>query len=163
MILGGSLALAGAYLALAPYISIRSVAGPLLASAAAASWSAYTLYVGRVYEAYRPGPAGAWINLLGLADMAPAIPFADFKTLASWDVALPLLYVAMVPGALAYTAWNVAINRAGPARAAAMLPLMPVITLIISALSLGEAPAPAQIIGMALAVVGVYLTARSST
>ena len=162
LILGGATAVAGAYLALSPYISIRSAAGPLLATAATASWSAYTLYVKRVYEAYKPGPASAWINLLGLADMAPAIPMADFNTLAGWDAALPLLYVATVPGALAYTAWNIAVDRAGPARTAAMLPLMPVITLTISALFLGEAPTPAQAAGMVLTVAGVYLTAKSS-
>ena len=64
------------------------------------------------------------------------------------------LYVATVPGVLTYTAWNTAADRAGPARANAVLPLMPVVTLMISALSLSEALA--QTIGMALAVVGVY-------
>lgn len=161
VILGGSAALVGAYLALAPYISVKSLAGPLLAAIATASWSAYTIYVRRIYGAYRPGAASAWINLLGLADMAPAMPFARFDTLARWDVALPLLYVATVPGALAYAAWNAAVDRAGPAKTAAVLPLMPVMTLTISAL-LGEAPSPAQAVGMALTIAGVYLTARSS-
>lgn len=64
------------------------------------------------------------------------------------------LYVATVPGVLTYTVWNATADHADPARTDTMLPLMPVVTLMISALSLSEALA--QTIGMALAVVGVY-------
>ncbi|AFA39477.1 EamA-like transporter family [Pyrobaculum oguniense TE7] len=159
-VVGSLLALAGAYLVLAPYISIKSALGPALASVATLSWTAYTLYVRRLYKIYPPGPASAWISLMGLAFLAPTAVVAHFNTLAGWDVATALLYVAVVPGALAYTAWNVAISRAGPAKTAATLPLLPVITLAISAIILGEVPTIMQTVGITTAALGVFLTVR---
>ena len=69
-------------------------------------------------------------------------------------------YIAAVPGALAYAAWNVAVQRAGPRRSAAVLPLMPVLTTLLSYLLLGEALTATQLIGIAVAVAGVYISAR---
>ena len=61
---------------------------------------------------------------------------------------------------MAYAAWNVAVQRAGPRRSAAVLPLMPVLTTLLSYLLLGEALTATQLIGMAVAVAGVYISAR---
>ncbi|MEM1596959.1 MAG: DMT family transporter [Pyrobaculum sp.] len=157
---GGALSLAGAYLILEPYISVKSAAGPLLALAATLSWSLYTAYVKRIYEAYTPAAASAWISLAGTLAMAPAAAAARFETLWNAEAALALFYIALVPGALAYTAWNLAVEKAGPGAAASVLPLMPVITLVISAAILGESITPQQALGMALAIAGVYLSMR---
>ncbi|ABO08686.1 DMT family transporter [Pyrobaculum calidifontis] len=153
---GGAAAVAGAYLVLAPQAQVRAVEGPLLAAAATLSWSLYTVYVRRVYARYSPAEASAWISLVGTAELAPLAPLAHYGWLAHWETAAWVLYVAAVPGALAYTAWNTAVREIGPQRAAAVLPLMPVITTAISAAALGEAVTPLQAVGMALAVAGVY-------
>ncbi|MEL9991299.1 MAG: EamA family transporter [Thermoproteus sp.] len=55
-----------------------------------------------------------------------------------------------MPGALAYTAWNTAVKRAGRRRI--YIALMPVITLIISTALLGEYVSGAQALGMATAI-----------
>jgi Integral membrane protein DUF6. len=65
-----------------------------------------------------------------------------------------------VPGALAFAAWNVAVQKAGPRRSAAVLLLMPVLTILFSYLLLGEALTVTQLIGIAVAVAGVYTSAR---
>ncbi|WP_258870247.1 DMT family transporter [Pyrobaculum aerophilum] len=71
-----------------------------------------------------------------------------------------VIYVALVPGALAYTAWNMAVKQVGPRASAAVLPLMPVITAALSAALLGEYLSAQQLLGMAAAVAGVYLALR---
>jgi len=102
----------------------------------------------------------AWISLFGLAAMSPAAAASRPATLADPVVLALVVYVAAVPGALAYAAWNVAVQRAGPRRSAAVLPLMPVLTTLFSYFLLGEAPTATQLIGMAVAVAGVYISAR---
>ncbi len=160
-LLGSLAAVAGAYLTLEPYLAVRSYLGPFLAALATLSWAVYTVLMRGVYRLYSPVEAVAWISLFGLAAMSPTAAVSRPATLADPLVIALVAYVAAVPGALAYTAWNVAVQKAGPRRSAAVLPLMPVLTTLLSYLLLGEAPTATQLIGMAVAVAGVYVSARS--
>ncbi len=160
-LLGSLAAVAGAYLTLEPYLAVRSYLGPLLAALATLSWAVYTVLVRGVYRLYSPVEAVAWISLFGLAAMSPAAAASRPATLADPLVLALVAYVAAVPGALAYAAWNVAVQKAGPRRSAAVLPLMPVLTTLLSYVLLGEALTATQLIGMAVAVAGVYVSARS--
>jgi len=159
-LLGSLAAVAGAYLTLEPYLAVRSYLGPLLAALATLSWAVYTVLVRGVYRLYSPVEAVAWISLFGLAAMSPAAATSRPVTLADPLVLALVAYVAAVPGALAYAAWNVAVQRAGPRRSASVLPLMPVLTTLLSYLLLGEALTATQLIGIAVAVAGVYVSAR---
>ena len=85
--------------------------------------------------------------------MSPTVAFSKPATLADPLVLALVAYVAAVPGALAY-----AVQKAGPRRSAAVLPLMPVLTTLLSYLLLGEALTATQLIG--IAVAGVYISAR---
>jgi len=159
-LLGSLVAVAGAYLILEPYIAIRSYLGPLLAISATFSWAAYTVLVRRAYSLYSPVEAMAWISLFGLAAMLPLTPLSRPDTLTSFSTLFLMAYVAAVPGALAYTSWNVAVQDIGPRRSAALLPLMPVLTALLSHLLLGEVLTPTQLAGTAITIVGVYLSVR---
>nr|WP_287069083.1 DMT family transporter [Pyrobaculum sp.] len=157
---GSLLSVAGAYLILEPYIAVKSLLGPLLAVSATLSWSLYTVLVRQAYSLYAPAEAMAWISLFGLVAMTPAAPFAAYGQILSPLNAAVVIYVALVPGALAYTAWNMAVKQVGPRASAAVLPLMPVITAALSAALLGEYLSAQQLLGMAAAVAGVYLALR---
>jgi Predicted permease, DMT superfamily len=158
-LLGSLAAVAGAYFTLEPCLAVRSYLGPLLAALATLSWAVYTVLVRGVYRLHSPVEAMAWVSLFGLAAMSPAA--ASRPEILAHPLVLALVaYVAAVPGALAYAAWNVAVQRAGPRRSAAVLPLMPVLTTLLSYLLLGEAPTATQLIGIAVAVAGVYISAR---
>jgi drug/metabolite transporter (DMT)-like permease len=156
-LLGSLAAVAGAYLTLEPYLAVRSYLGPLLATLATLSWAVYTVLVRGVYRLYSPVDV-AWISLFGLAAMSPTAAASRPATLADPLVLALVAYVAAVPRALSYAAWNVAVQRAGPRRSAAVLPLMPVLTMLLSYLLFGEALTATQLIGMAVA--GVYISAR---
>jgi drug/metabolite transporter (DMT)-like permease len=67
----------------------------------------------------------AWVSFFGLAAMSPTAAVSRPETLADPLVFALVAYIAAVPGALAYAAWNVAVQ---PRRSAAVLPLMPVLT-----------------------------------
>lgn len=159
-LLGSLAAVAGAYLTLEPYLAARSYLGALLAALATLSWAAYTVLVRDVYRLYSPVEAVAWISLFGIAAMSPTAVASRPATLADPLVLALVTYIAAVPGALAFAAWNVAVQKAGPRRSAAVLPLMPVLTTLLSYLLLGETLTATQLIGMVLAVAGVYTSAR---
>ena len=159
-LLGSLAAVAGAYLTLEPYLAVRSYLGPLLAALATLSWAVYTVLVRDVYRLYSPVKAMAWISLFGLAAKSPTAAVSRPATLADPLVIALVAYVAAVPGALAYAAWNVAVQWAGPRGSAAVLPLMPVLTTLLSYLLLGEVLTATQLIGIAVAVAGVYISAK---
>ncbi|ABP50497.1 MULTISPECIES: EamA family transporter [Pyrobaculum] len=91
------------------------------------------------------------LALLGVA--------AHFQTLMSVEKLAALAYISLVPGALAYTIWNLAMAKAGH-QAASAFPFMPVFTLIISTILLHEVATEAQLLGMTLAIIGVSLTIK---
>jgi drug/metabolite transporter (DMT)-like permease len=159
-LLGSLAAVAGAYLTLEPYLAVRSYLGPLLAALATLSWAAYTVLVRDVYRLYSPVEAVAWISLFGLAAMSPIAAVSRPATLADPLLLALVTYIAVMPGALAFAAWNVAVQKAGPRRSAAVLPLMPVLTTLLSYLLLGEALTATQLIGIAVAVAEVYISVR---
>jgi 7 Permeases of the drug/metabolite transporter (DMT) superfamily len=159
-LLGSLAAVAGAYLTLEPYLAVRSYLGPLLAALATLAWAVYTVLMRGVYRLYSPVEAMAWVSLSGLAAMSPTAAVSRPATLADPLVLAQVAYVAAVPGALAYAAWNVAVQWAGPRGSAAVLPLMPVLTTLLSYLLLGETLTATQLIGIAVAVAGVYMSVR---
>jgi len=51
----------------------------------------------------------AWVSLIGLAAMSPTAAVSRPATLLDPLVLALVAYIAAVPGALAYAAWNVAV------------------------------------------------------
>jgi drug/metabolite transporter (DMT)-like permease len=74
----------------------------------------YTVLVRGMYWLYSPVEAVAWISLFGLAAMSPIAAASRPATLADPLVLALVAYIAAVPGALAYAAWNVAVRRQSP-------------------------------------------------
>ncbi len=157
---GLALSVLGAYLMLGPYLGGKDALGPLLALVSTVSWSLYTVYVTKLYARYDPLNAMAWTALMGTLAMAPTLPVLDVGSLANINVIPLLLYIAVVPGAAAFAAWNYAVSRIGPSKAAALLPLMPPTTAAMSYLALGEGLTWSDLVAASVTLVGVYLTLR---
>lgn len=71
-----------------------------------------------------------------------------------------LVYLGLVPTALAFSTWAYALARMDAGRLGVTTYLVPPITIAMAALLLGEAPPPLALLGGALALVGVALTRR---
>ncbi len=67
-------------------------------------------------------------------------------------------YVTVFGTVVAFLLWNRGVAEVGAARAAAFLNLVPVVGVAVSAVALGEHLVPAQVVGAALVMAGVYLT-----
>ncbi len=159
-VLGLALSMLGAYMLLGPYLGAGNILGPLLALISTFSWSLYTIHVTKLYVRYDPLNAMAWTGLMGTLAMLPMLPVADIGTLFNANVAPLILYIAAIPGAAAFAAWNYAVKHLGPSKAAALLPLMPPTTAIMSYIALGEELAGNDIVAASVTLVGVYLTLK---
>lgn len=73
-----------------------------------------------------------------------------------------ILYLGIVPSALAFVTWAYALNRSDAGKFALSTFLVPFLTTLIAWLLLGEVPPALAFVGGALCIAGVLLTRRKS-
>ena len=71
-----------------------------------------------------------------------------------------LLFLGMLPTSIAFTTWAYALARGSAGRLVATAYLIPPITIVMSAVILGEAPSAMAVVGGALCLVGVVIARR---
>ncbi|MGZ4672938.1 MAG: DMT family transporter [Ilumatobacteraceae bacterium] len=158
---GMALAFAGAALVGAS-LGLGGGTGALIVLAAAACQGSYHVVVKPLARAIGPFAATAWSVWAGTLLALPALPLAirDARTAPGSSFAA-IVALGVVSSALGYLAWSIALSRASIVRTTAALYLVPVVALLLSWAWLGERPAPAAVIGGALAIVGVVLVRRA--
>lgn len=109
----------------------------------------------------------AQMTFLGcVIGMLACIPFAP--QLVSEAVAAPpeaiagIVYLGVVPTALAFTTWGYALARIPASRLGVSTYLVPPLAILLGWLVLGEVPALVAIIGGAVCLLGVALSRRKS-
>ena len=73
-----------------------------------------------------------------------------------------ILYLALLGSVVALLAWSRSVRDLGAARAGQFTYLVPLWSLLLAALVLGERPAPLQLVGAALVLAGIWLTNRAA-
>ena len=98
----------------------------------------------------------------GLLFLLPVLPVLGFRpglgTLTEPVYLLNLLYLGLGASALCFVTWGFAVGRLGAVRTSAYIYLVPVVTLVTSALVLGEPVTPLSLGGAALTVAGLALS-----
>jgi drug/metabolite transporter (DMT)-like permease len=98
-----------------------------------------------------------WLGCV--AGTVAALPFlpalVDELAAAGPAAGLGIVYLGVFPTAVAFTTWAYALRRTSAGRAAAATYAAPPLTIVMSWLLLGEVPAPAALLGGALALAGV--------
>ena len=137
--------------------------GDLLALLAAAAWSPYSLLTRKLSAFGYPvvqttRRTFAW----GLLFLLPVLPVLGFRpglgTLTEPVYLLNLLYLGLGASALCFVTWGFAVGRLGAVRTSAYIYLVPVVTLVTSALVLGEPVTPLSLGGAVLTVAGLALS-----
>lgn len=133
--------------------------GDLFLLGAAASWAAYSIVSRPLLMKIGALPATAWSLLLGSAVLflisMPRLAAVPWTTLPAqfW---LVLAYLAIFPTVIAYLLWMEGIRVIGSGPATSFMFLAPVSGLLLAALLLGDRPTPAQGVGGALMLFGVW-------
>ena len=125
-----------------------------------------------------------WALYTALLDKRPKLSFLSFAAVTYWVASalnLPLaaaelawgasldlspgslaavLYIAVFPSFLAYICYNRGVEIIGPTRAGVFIHLVPLFTVTLAVLFLGEAPALYHAAGFGLILAGVFLASR---
>jgi drug/metabolite transporter (DMT)-like permease len=139
--------------------------GELLAILAALSWAFYNVAIRKV----SPERSGVFyltrkVFTYGLLLSLPFLQLFDFHLGLERLLVLPnllnLLFLGVVASALCYVSWNYAVQLLGPTKTSVYIYLVPVVTIVFSALVLHETITSVAGIGMALILVGIALSER---
>jgi drug/metabolite transporter (DMT)-like permease len=166
---GGAVALAGTVVVVLdgiPGVTARLAPhwrGDLLLIASGLGYAAYSLVGRDVLRRHPPTPVTALSIVWGAAALVP------LASLEWWTGMRPLwtgpgvagtLYLAVVITALAYLAWNWALERVPAPRAAIFLTVQPIAGALLGVVLLGDAFTAFTAAGGAMIVAGLLLTAR---
>lgn len=127
---------------------------------AAASFGVYVVVQKPLLARYTP------LEVTTYAMVAGTLPFLVFAPGVAAAVAgvplaghLTVAYMALFPGAIAYVTWSRVLAAFGPGMAARFLYLVPVLSLGVAWLWLGEVPRTAAVLGGLVILAGVVLAA----
>ncbi|MBZ2169434.1 DMT family transporter [Marinobacter sp. F4216] len=138
--------------------------GDLIMVAAVFSWGLFSVLLRRQAV---PLPAFTFLTaqiLLGTLVILPFylvdLMFFSGGFTVSGDTTLPLLYVAIFPGILAFAFWNHGVHRIGPSRAAIFMYLTPVYATVLASVFINESLGRFHVLGGLLILTGLVLATR---
>jgi drug/metabolite transporter (DMT)-like permease len=127
---------------------------------ASVSWAIYTVGSRGLIKRYGALPVTAWTLWVGAALIPlvglPSVARTDFSAFSffMWPA---LVYAGVLSIAVAYLIWYTGVAVLGNTRTATYSNLVPVLTLIVAWIWLGEVPHPGQLAGAAVIIGGVTL------
>ncbi|MBN2515579.1 MAG: DMT family transporter [Deltaproteobacteria bacterium] len=150
---------------LAALHAVRFLRGDLWALSAALSWAIYTVLLRHYSVALSPVSFLTVIIIIGVVFIFPvylgelaAGARANFTPAAVGGIC----YLALFPSILSYLFWNRGIRTVGATRTGVFIHLLPVFSIILAMIFLGEPLKMFHVIGACLIFSGIYLTTRKS-
>lgn len=137
---------------------LQLATGDLYMMAACFCWSLYNVFCKKYASDVPPLQLSRWsIGAGALCLLAVALFTEQPQTVLprlAIGLHLILLYMGLFGSVMAYIFWIRGVQAYGPAKAAMFFNLVPVFTLLVG-IALGDYPRPAQLLGMALVIIGV--------
>jgi drug/metabolite transporter (DMT)-like permease len=142
-------------------LDLRFSAGDLWTLAAGVNWALYSVLLRR-----RPAGLDHLVFLGGLMICGTLflVPLYGWELIATGGFAVSgralgsIAYVAVFPSILAYLCWNIGVERVGANRAGIFVHLIPVFSILLALVLLGERLRAYHLPGMGLIFAGIYLT-----
>lgn len=136
--------------------------GDLLALSAAFSWALYSLILKRLNANYNVWFITRKTFFYGVLTSAPFLfvekpIYTPADIVANWDLAGNLLFLGIGASLIAYVLWSETIKNVGAVKANNYMYLQPIVTLVVSALWLGEAISFVGVLGCVLILGGLWL------
>ncbi len=151
---------------LASLLAVQLVPGDLWIASAAVGWAAYTVLLQRWPTTLSGRQRLACIVVGGLVVLVP------FTALELWFIEVPpvsfqavglIVLAALLPGFLAYQAYDFMLRTLGATRTAVMLYLAPLYSAFNAWWILGEVPSWFHALGAVLILPGIYLATRGTS
>lgn len=134
-------------------------AGDLLALVAAASWAVYGMLLRRWTDTYESLLLTRKLMFYGILTVLPLVLLdnqpIDMEKLLTISAMVKLSYLAFVCGAGCYLLWSGAVKRIGILQSNLYIYMVPLVTLIVSALVLSETVTPMGIAGILFVIIGM--------
>jgi drug/metabolite transporter (DMT)-like permease len=150
---------------LAALRTISFLHSDLWALAAALSWAVYTVLLRGYHIALDPFSLLTVLIIFGVAFIFPVFlgelaggARANFTT----GTVGGICYLAIFPSILSYLFWNRGIRMVGATRTGVFIHLIPVFSIILAMIFLGEPLKSYHLMGACLIFSGIYLTTRKS-
>ena len=143
----------------------EGILGDFLALAAAAVWGIYAVLTKKISTFGYPEVQTARRSFLyGLAFMIIPLVFwngwGTERDVFTAQNILNLLFLGIAASALCFVFWSIAVRKLGAIRTSIFIYLTPVITVIASAILIGEAITPLSGAGTLLALAGLVLSEK---
>lgn len=137
--------------------------GDILAVLASIVWAAYAVLTRKISQMqYNDIETTREIFFYGLLFMIPALFLFPFEINLDSFTQLPnllnLFYLGLCASALCFVTWNFSVKVLGPVKTSVYIYLVPVITVVTSAIVLKEKITFFAFIGMALILIGLMLS-----
>ena len=137
--------------------------GNVLAILAALAWSVYSVMLKRIQNRRDTLDITRKVMFYGTLCALPVMfvePLTPLGTLLRPDVALNLLFLALVCSMAAFLGWNLVIKKIGAISASNYLYLEPIVSLIIGVIMIGEHVGVIACVGCALVLLGVIMVEK---
>lgn len=139
-------------------------AGDILALSSAISWAIYSITIRNLKSSYSGYYITRKIFFYTILTILPVLLVSpvrlDFTPLLDPKMAFNLLFLTIFASCGAYVSWNKVIWSLGATKANSFLYFIPLLTIIESAIFLGEPLSIFTALGAILVVTGVWLAAR---
>jgi drug/metabolite transporter (DMT)-like permease len=136
-------------------------AGDLWTLAASVSWALYSVLLRRRPQGLHPLAFMQALVGIGLLALLPAYAWelaGGARVAWSPATAASVVYVALFPSVLAYIFWNRAVAQVGATISGMFMYLMPVMSILMAYVFMGETLRPYHLAGFALIFAGIFLT-----
>ncbi len=141
--------------------------GVLILFIAVASEVSQIAFTKSLSNTYAPSVIVMYQFLLGAVFFLPlflakGVSGFDAATYITWPVIYPILALALLCSATAFTTWAFAIKNLGVAHTSVFLAIVPLVTALIAFILGEETLSLLQWAGLAVGMVGIYLTQHTS-
>ncbi|MFR5874870.1 MAG: DMT family transporter [Eubacterium sp.] len=137
--------------------------GDILAVAASLVWSIYSLLTRKIGDyGYNTIQTTRRIFIYGIIFMLPVLFVFDFsfdiQKLVKPEYVLNLIYLGVAASAVCFVTWNYAVKILGAVKTSAYIYIVPVITVVTSAVVLKEKITVSAAIGTGLTIAGLFIS-----
>jgi drug/metabolite transporter (DMT)-like permease len=137
-------------------------AGDLMIIACAFMWAVYSIYGKKISGRYHPLTVLNCVFILGTLGLIPFYLLTPHGNPASLPASawLSILFLSLFCSIVAYLVYNVALDHMDASRVAVFIYLVPLSTIVLASLVLGERLTIGSAIGGLMVLAGMYIAER---